>query len=105
MTTLFLLFRDPGPGWVPGVPTREQPLWDEHAEFMDRLFEQGWVVLGGPYSDFSRALVVVEARDADQASELFREDPWETAGILVTGEVIEWSIFLDSRGEKGGKRV
>ena len=43
MTTLFLVFRGPGPSWVPGRPTREQPLWDEHAAFMDRLFEQGRV--------------------------------------------------------------
>ena len=41
MTTLFLVFRGPGPAWVAGTPTREQPLWDEHAAFMDRLFEEG----------------------------------------------------------------
>ena len=43
MTTLFLVFRGPGHSWVPGTPTREQPLWNEHAAFMDRLFEQGRV--------------------------------------------------------------
>ncbi len=54
MTTLFLVFRDPGPSWVPGVPTRQQPLWDEHAVFMDRVFETGRIVLAGPYADFER---------------------------------------------------
>jgi uncharacterized protein YciI len=101
MSTLFLVFRDPGPSWVPGVPTRRQPLWDEHAAFMDALFEQGRVVLGGPYADYSRALVIVEARDVEEASALFRDDPWEEAGILVAGDVVEWTVFLDSR-RRGG---
>ena len=82
---------------MPGVPTRQQPLWDEHAVFMDGLFEEGRVVLGGPYADYSRALVIVEARDAEEASGLFRNDPWAKAGILVPSEVIEWTVFLDSR--------
>jgi uncharacterized protein len=97
MTTLFLVFRGPGRAWVPGTPTREQPLWDEHAGFMDRLFEEGRVVLGGPYADYSRNLVVVNARDGNEAADLFRRDPWNEAGILGPAEVIEWTIFLDSR--------
>ena len=67
---------------------------------MDELFEEGRVVLGGPYADYSRALVIVEARDAEEASALFRGDPWETAGILVPSEVVEWTVFLDSRRVK-----
>ncbi len=68
MKTLFLVFRDPGPAWVAGVPTRLQPLWDEHAAFVDRLFENGRVCMAGPYADYSRALVIVNARDATEAS-------------------------------------
>jgi uncharacterized protein YciI len=93
----FLVFRHPGPGWVPGLTSREQPLWDEHAVFMDRLFEQGRIILGGPYADFSRVLVIVQATSKAEASELFHNDPWTLAGILVESEIIEWSIFLDSR--------
>jgi uncharacterized protein YciI len=97
MTTLFLVFQNPGPSWVPGLPTRQQPQWDQHAKFIDRLFDQGRIVLAGPYADYSRALLVVNARDAKEAQELFRDDPWAVQGILVESEVIEWSIFLDSR--------
>ena len=94
---LFLAFREPGPSWVPGVPTRQQPLWDDHAAFMDGLFARGHVVLAGPYADFSRALVIVDAGDAEEASVLLRGDPWEKAGILVSGQIIEWVVYLDSR--------
>jgi len=97
LKTLFLVFRDPGPAWVPGVPTRQQPLWDEHAAFVDRLYEQGRVFMAGPYADYRRALVIVSARDAVQASALFDDDPWTEAGILVEGEVIEWTVFLEPR--------
>jgi uncharacterized protein YciI len=101
MSKLFLVFRDPGPSWLAGVPTRHQPLWDAHAVYMDRLFEEGRIVLAGPYADYSRALIIVEARDAEEASALFRYDPWEEAGILVPSDVVEWTVFLDSRHPGG----
>jgi uncharacterized protein YciI len=81
------------------VGSRQQPLWDEHAVFMDRLFEQRRIVLAGPYADFSRVLIVVQASDNKEAVALFHDDPWTKQGILVNSEVIEWTIFLDSRGQ------
>ena len=96
-TTLFLVFRNPGPSWVPGLPSRQQPLWDEHAVFMDRLFDQGRIVLGGPYADYSRVLLIVNAGGMAEASELFRDDPWTQHSMLVESEIVEWTVFLDSR--------
>jgi uncharacterized protein YciI len=64
---------------------------------MDRLFDAGRVVMGGPYADDTRVLLVVDADDADEASALFRDDPWNREGILVPSDVIEWTVFLDSR--------
>jgi hypothetical protein len=90
--TLFLVFRDPGAAWVPGRSSREQPLWDDH-----RLFEDGRVILGGPYADDTRVLLVVDAADAGEAHGLFRDDPWTRNGVLVESEVVEWTVFLDSR--------
>jgi uncharacterized protein len=86
---------------VPGLSSREQPMWDEHASFIDSLFDKGRIVLGGPYADYSRVLLVVQARDRSEASALFRDDPWTSCGILVESEIIEWSIFLDSRLNPG----
>jgi uncharacterized protein YciI len=95
--TLYLVFRKPGPSWVGGVPTREQPLWDEHAAFIDRLSEQGRIVMAGPYADCSRALIIVQAGSASEASALFRADPWTEKGILVDSEIAEWTVFVDAR--------
>ena len=48
---LFVVDRPAGAEWVPGKGAREQPLWDEHAAFMDDLFERGLIALGGPFLD------------------------------------------------------
>jgi hypothetical protein len=100
-TTLFLVFRDPGPAWVPGRTTREQPGWEEHALFMDRIFDQGRIVLGGPYADSSRVLLIVRAGNRAEAAGLFLEDPWTESGILGASEAVEWKVFLDSRRNAG----
>jgi uncharacterized protein len=95
-TTLFLLFQKQGPSWVPGRPTREQPLWEDHAAFIDPLFLAGYVVMAGPYADYSRALLVVKAKDAEEVRTLFLEDPWAKNGILIPDAVVEWTVYLDA---------
>jgi len=64
---------------------------------MDRLFDDGRIVLAGPYADYSRILLIVQASDRDEAAGLLVDDPWTRQGILVTSEVVEWTVFLDSR--------
>jgi hypothetical protein len=47
-TTFYLVAYGPGPSWENTKPRRGQAGWDAHASFMDRLAEQGVVLLGGP---------------------------------------------------------
>lgn len=93
----FLLFRAPGSGWVQGKTSREQPFWDEHAVFMDKLFDEGRIILAGPYADYSGVLLIVAAANEAGVHEMFAADPFTTEQILETREVKEWLIFLDSR--------
>lgn len=97
MTTLFLAFRNPGPTWQRGMSSRQQSLWNEHADFMDALFDAGRIVLAGPYTDGSRVLIILNARNREEAEDMLRDDPWVGAGILLPSEVVEWTVFLDSR--------
>ena len=79
---------------------REQPAWDEHAQFFDRLVERGVVILGGPIStndDEEIALLAVEAADEKELQSIFGEDPWSTSGVLSIKEVRAWTLWLDSR--------
>jgi uncharacterized protein len=93
----FVVQRPVGSHWRKGVYVREQPLWDEHAAFVDKLFDDGRVLLAGPYEDGSGALIVVEHESEDAARRLFDDDPWTIHDILRTGEVKAWRIFLDAR--------
>jgi uncharacterized protein YciI len=93
----FAVLRQPGPAWIQGKPTRQQPLWDEHAAFMDRIFETGAILLAGPYADHSSTLLIIQAEDEAAVQTMFRDDPWTVQQILDAGQAREWTIFLDSR--------
>ena len=99
--TIAVLMRH-GSRWDPKRPVREQDHWDDHARFMDALFDQGVVVLGGPFADESGALVIFEAESPQAVREIYRNDPWTRHDILVVGCAKEWTIFLDARERKGG---
>lgn len=97
MKKTFAAFFSPGPAWRGGKTSREQPYWTEHAAFMDQLFEDGTVVLGGPYADYTRLLVIVEALDEEAVHALFGHDPFVIHEIVRISSVHEWLIFLDAR--------
>ena len=61
--TYFVVTMEHGAAWDDGRGIREQAGWDAHADFMDALVDEGFVVLGGPLGDGHRALLVVEAPD------------------------------------------
>ena len=91
------LFLRPGPNWDSSKGVREQQLWDEHARFVDGLFERGLVMLAGPFApDGTGALVILNVETADEARAIYAEDPWAHQQILLTEQAKEWAIFLDS---------
>ena len=101
MSKIFITVFTPGTNWVAGRTSREQPYWPEHAAFMDALFEDGTVIMGGPFADYSSILVIVEASGENAVRDLFKRDPFIVQGILRLESVHEWLIFLDAR-KRGG---
>ena len=93
----FVIFFKPGTAWIAGKTSREQLYWTEHAAFMDALFEDGTVIMGGPFADYSSILVIIEASDENTVRELFKRDPFIVQGILHLSSVHEWVVFLDAR--------
>jgi uncharacterized protein YciI len=85
-----------GPAWDPAVQRREQAGWDEHATFVDRLLDDGRVILGGPIGDGTDILLVVDAADEDDLRATFAADPWADR-ILQIGRIQPWTLWLDSR--------
>jgi uncharacterized protein YciI len=95
VTAYFLVKRTHGPSWDPSRLRREQDDWDAHAAFMDRLVDEGFVVLGGPVGegDGHYALQVVEAESEAEVRARLADDPWGE-DMLVTQSIEPWAIWL-----------
>jgi uncharacterized protein YciI len=83
-----------GPTWSSGS-VREQPDWDAHAEFVDALVERGTFVMGGPFSDNSGSMSLLEGIDADEARRILEDDPFMKNGVFELVEIREWTVFVD----------
>jgi len=94
----FLVTRAWGPAWDASRPRREQDGWDEHAAFMDRLVEEGFVILGGPVgedTETGRAINLVEAESEEAVRRRLADDPWPEE-LLATERIEPWTIWLRS---------
>lgn len=78
----------------------EQSGWPEHAAFMDRLVERGFVVLGGPLADGERVVLAVEADTEESVRRTLAEDPWSGSHLVIDG-LEPWTIRLDARRGSG----
>jgi uncharacterized protein YciI len=85
-----------GPEYDPTVPMERQPLWSEHASFMNRLVDDGFIVLGGPLGDEHRVVHAVDAESEEDVRATFARDPWSETHVRL--DVVEpWTIVLDAR--------
>jgi uncharacterized protein YciI len=101
MENTFLAISSAGPNRDSSKGTREQPFWDEHAAFIDRLVDEGFILMGGPLVDEAGmpygALLIVRAEDQNEVREKLKNDPWFMRGILKLESVKRWEIFIDAK--------
>ena len=93
MPMFHVVLRQAGPQWLSGRPLEEQTGWREHAEFMDALVDDGFIVLGGPVSDDGRVVHAFEAESEDAVREIWARDPWSESHLVVDS-IEPWSIRL-----------
>ena len=62
MKNTFVAISSAGPNRDLSKGTREQPLWDEHAAFIDQLVDDGFVWMGGPFVDEGGSLLMFNAK-------------------------------------------
>jgi uncharacterized protein len=92
------VFLKAGTQWDHSKGVREQAYWDEHARFIDDLFERRLIMMVGPFApEGTGALAILNVDTAEEARAIYAKDPWAHHDILVTDEAREWTIFLDSR--------
>jgi uncharacterized protein YciI len=80
---------------------RDQPLWAEHASFMNGLAAKGLIILGGPVGGDNDALHIVDSDSPAGVRATLAEDPWEPAGLLQTVTIESWDIVLGDPSRLG----
>jgi len=96
--TYYAVAREPGESWVASLGMREQEKWDEHAEFMDALVDDGFVIVGGPLGDGSKFLLIIAAESEREIEARLAEDPWSPMGLLRIAKIERWEILLGGFG-------
>jgi uncharacterized protein YciI len=93
----FTVFRQAGPGWTEGG-VRAQPAVGEHAEYMNALAQEGFVLFGGPLGGSEegriRVLLVVDADSEAEIRRRLADDPWTTSEQLELTSIVPWNIFV-----------
>ncbi len=97
MKKTFFAISSAGPNGDPSNGARQQPLWDEHAAFIDQLVADGFVLMGGPLVDEGGAMLIMNADDGNEVRDKLKSDPWMEHGILKLDSVKRWQIFIDAR--------
>jgi uncharacterized protein YciI len=97
MKNTFVVISSAGPKRDLSKGTREQPLWDEHAAFIDQLVAEGFILMGGPLVEEGGSMLIVNADDANEVRQKLENDPWMKHGILKLENVRCWQIFIDVR--------
>jgi uncharacterized protein YciI len=96
MATFLVLVRRTGPEWDRSRPMEEQSDWDAHAEFMDGLVDDGFIVLGGPLADAERVAHVIEAKSEEAVRATLARDPWSETHLVIDS-IEPWTLRLDAR--------
>jgi hypothetical protein len=68
--TLFVVARSAGKSWDINKPLRLQKGWNEHAAYMDKLTNDGVIVIGGPLEEPGSSMLVFDAADENEVREI-----------------------------------
>jgi uncharacterized protein len=94
----FAVVREAGPAWKDGKGITEQPGVDEHAAFMTRLADEGFVLFGGPLAGSEngrvRVLLAVKAESEAEIQRRLADDPWMPREQLLTVSIEPWKILV-----------
>ena len=91
---LFLVRVERGGPWDWSRDMRDQEQWREHADFMNALVDDGFVLLGGPVEGGREAFHVVDAASEEELRARLAPDPWARNGMLTVKSIERWTILL-----------
>ena len=94
MSQLFAVIRTRSPRWDNATPMRQQPLWREHAEFVDALEADGLIRLAGPLEGGDDVLLICSGETPEAVEARLRTDPWTAADLLHTTRISPWNMLV-----------
>lgn len=93
---LFAVICTRGPRWNDAEPLEGQEDWRGHADFMNGLLAEGFVVLGGPLSGTRDVLLIVRAASEHDVETRLAADCWSVKDLLRTVRMTPWELRLGS---------
>jgi uncharacterized protein YciI len=95
---IFAVTLERGGPWEWSRGLREQHGFDEHADFMDALVDDGFLLLGGPLEGEREILHVIQAPSEREVRERLAADNWHRNGMLTITSIRPWTVLLDGLG-------
>lgn len=95
---LFAVMRTRGAAWNDAAAMEEQIDWRAHADFMNALVADGFMLLGGPLTGTRDVLLVVRAESEADVEARLAADCWSVKGLLRTLRINPWRLRLGSLG-------
>ena len=94
---LFIVKRKGGKAWNYEKDLYQQEGWNEHAQFMNGLAEEGFFMLGGPTGKNGETTLIIDANDETEIRNKFADDSWSKMDLLEIAEIIPWTILLQHK--------
>jgi uncharacterized protein YciI len=96
MSRIFAVTRSRGPAWNHSLSLEQQDDWRGHAEFMNALHAEGFVLLGGPLEGTSDVLLIIRSRHESEIRARFSADSWTSKDLLRIKQIVPWTLRLGS---------
>jgi hypothetical protein len=94
MSRCYAVIRTRGPKWDHQAPLRQQPLWREHAAFIDGLEADGVIRLAGPLEGGDDVLIICSGETPEAVEARLASDPWTGADMLHTTRIAPWDMLV-----------
>jgi uncharacterized protein YciI len=91
---LFAVVRTRGPRFNDAQPLEDQEDWRAHADYMNALVSDGFMLLGGPLVGSRDVLLIVRAEDERQVEARLAADCWTVKDLLRTVRISPWQLRL-----------
>ncbi len=93
---LFAVINERGPNWDRAKPMEEHADWRAHADFMNSLVAEGFVLLGGPLEGTHDVLLIVRGESIDDVTRRLAADVWVKKGLLRQRQITPWWVRLSA---------